>query len=324
MKLAQILVAVGFFLMIGCSTSKYAKRDVANVPSIPTECALPVVNLIQRVQSTVAGDATVTSAQLSCKNGNPWVLTQHPDGRSMAFSLPSSNQPGEAGHMVMATDGTATHTELMTFPAAPNVANQNRLRLVFSNFSADFFFDRANLTRMRAACRLLNRPVTVGTTPSANTFCPMNAFARSPITRFSHNGTARTPQVAYSCLGGEPRYKISMTTGSVTEEIDLGASDGTSPSAISFTRFEGQRSGVPLRTAGVSGNHSKNVLAENRLAIQARDQNFLVEFDPEMLFKHQQWCAIASQTVETVAAAAPAQPTAPAVEDPVTDPVILQ
>ncbi len=322
MKLAQFLIAGSFLLLVGCSSSPSGKRDIANVPSIPAECSLPAANIIQRAESTVATDATLLSAQLTCHQGVVALNTIHPNGRAIVFTLPSAGQTGNAIFVSKNEQGTVTNTNAITFPAANNVANQNRLRLAFNDFSIDYRFDLANLTSLRETCSRLNKPVTVSGTPAAGETCQMNHLTSSPITRFSHNGTTLNPRVTYSCAGLEPRYKLSLTSGAVTEEVELGAVDGNTPSEVVFRRTDRNRTGSDAVSA-VKGTHQKNVFAENRLAIQARGQNFLVEFNPEMLARHQQWCAIGGQVVETVPAPAAPQ-TAPAVETPVADPVILQ
>lgn len=322
MKLTQFLVAGSFLVSVGCISSPTGKRDIANVPSVPAECSLPVANIIQKTESTVASDATLLSAQLTCHQGVVALNTIHPNGRSIVFTLPPAGQTGNAIFVSKNEQGTVTNTNVITFPASANVSNQNRLRLAFNNFSIDYNFDLNNLTRLRETCSRLNKPLTVGGTPAANEMCQMNHLASSPITRFSHNGTTLNPRVTYSCAGLEPRYKLSLTSGAVTEEIELGAVDGNTPSEVVFRRTDRNRTGSDAVSA-VKGTHQKNVFAENRLAIQARGQNFLVEFNPEMLARHQQWCAINGQIVETVPAPAAPQ-TAPAVENPVIDPVILQ
>jgi hypothetical protein len=114
-----------------------------------------------------------------------------------------------------------------------------------------------------------------------------------------------------------------MTAGAVTEEIELGAVDGNFPSDVVFRRTDRNQTGSDAVTS-VTGTHQRNVFSENRLAIQARGQNFLVEFNPEMLVRHRQWCAVGSQVVETVPAPEAPPQTAPAVEAPIADPVILQ
>ena len=324
MKLAQLLMAGSFLLLAGCSSAPSGKRDIANVPTVPTECSLPAANIIQRVDSTVAADATLLSAQLTCHQGVVALNTIHPNGRSVVFTLPPAGQTGNAIFVAKNEQGTVTDTNVITFPAVNNVANQNRLRLAFNNFSIDYRFDLANLTSLRETCSRLNKPLTVGGTPTAGETCQMNHLASSPITRLSHIGTGTTlnPRLTYSCKGLEPRYKLSLTSGAVTEELELGAVDGNTPSEVVFRRIDRNRTGSDAVSA-VKGTHQKNVFAENRLAIQARGQNFLVEFNPEMLARHQQWCAIGGQVVETVPATAAPQ-TAPAVENPVADPVILQ
>ena len=321
MNLAQFFVVGSFLLLVGCMTSQ-GKRDIANVPSVPTECSLPAAGIIQRATSTTGTDSTLLSAQVTCHQGVVAVNTIHPNGRSLVFTLPPSGQAGNAVYLVTNEQNVVTNRHIITFPASPNVSNQDRLRLGFNNFSIDYNFDLTTLSRLREACRQLNKPLAVGATPAAGEMCQMNHLASSPITRFSHNGTALNPQVTYSCAGLEPRYKLSLTSGAITEELELGAINGTTTSEIVFSRTDRSRTGSDA-VSSVRGTHQKNVFAENRLAIQARGQNFLVEFSPEMLAKHQQWCAITGQIVETVAPPAPAQ-TAPAVENPVSDPVILQ
>ncbi len=326
MKLAQLLVAGSFLFLIGCSSMTSGKRDIANVPSVPSECSLPAANIIQRTESTVATDATLLSAQLTCHQGVVALNTIHPNGRAIVFTLPPAGQTGNAIFVSKNEQGTVTNTNVITFPAANNVANQNRLRLAFNNFSVDYKFELANLTSLRETCSRLNKPLTVGGTPASGETCQMNHLTSSPITRFSHNETTLNPRVTYSCKGLEPRYKLSLTSGAVTEELELGAVDGNTPSEVVFRRIDRNRDRDRTgndAVSAVNGNHQKNVFAENRLAIQARGQNFLVEFNPEMLARHQQWCAIGGQVVETVPAPAAPQ-TAPAVENPVADPVILQ
>jgi hypothetical protein len=322
MKLAQFLATGSFSLLIGCSSAPYGKRDIANVPSVPAECSLPAANIIQRTVSTVGTDATLLSAQVTCHQGVVALNTIHPNGRSVVFTLPPAGQTGNAIFVSKNEQGTVTNTNVITFPASPNVATQNRLRLAFNTFSIDYHFDLANLTKLRETCTGLNKPLTVGGTPAAGDLCQMNHLASSPITRFSHNGTPLAPRVTYSCAGFEPRYKLSLTSGAVTEEIELGAVDGTTSSEVVFRRTDRNRTGRDA-VSSVKGTHQKNVFAENRLDIRARDQNFLVEFNPEMLARHQQWCAVGGQILETVPAPTAPQ-TAPAVENPVTDPVILQ
>lgn len=322
MKLAQLLMAGSFLLLAGCSSAPSGKRDIANVPTVPTECSLPAANIIQRAESTVATDATLLSAQLTCHQGVVALNTIHPNGRAIVFTLPPAGQTGNAIFVSKNEQGTVTNTNVITFPAVNNVADLNILRLAFNNFSIDYRFDLANLTSLRETCSRLNKPLMVGGAPAANELCQMNHLASSPITRFSHNGTTLNPRVTYSCAGLEPRYKMSLTSGAVTEEIELGAVDGNAASEVVFRRTDRNRTGSDAVSA-VKGTHQKNVFAENRLAIQARGQNFLVEFNPEMLARHQQWCAIGGQVVETVPATAAPQ-TSPAVENPVADPVILQ
>lgn len=322
MNLARVFAVSGLFCALGCSTSYYGARNIANVPTVPTDCAVPAASIIQKVESTVPSDATLLSAQVTCQNGILAVNTIHPNGRALVFTLPPSGQPGNAMYVIKNDQGVVTGTQTITFPASNNANNQSRLRLGFSNFSVDFRFDLVNLQKLRESCNLLNKPLVVGGAPAANEMCTMNHLASSPIARFTHNGNPLNPRVTFSCRGLEPRYVLSMTTGAVTEEIELGASDGVLRSEVAFRRTDRSRTGRGSQSA-VTGTHQKNVFAENRLAIQARGQNFLVEFNPEMLLKHQQWCAIGSQIVETVPPAAPPQ-TAPAVEAPAEDAVILQ
>jgi hypothetical protein len=322
MKLAQFLAIGSLLLFIGCSSAPAGKRDIATIPSVPAECSLPAANIIQRTVSTVGTDATLLGAQVTCHQGVVALNTIHPNGRAMVFTLPPAGQAGNAMFISKNEQGTVTDTNVITFPASTNVANQNRLRLAFKTFSVDYHFDLANLTKLRETCTRLNKPLNVGGTPVVGDLCQMNHLASSPITRFSHNGTTLNPRVTYSCMGLEPRYKLSLTSGAVTEEVELGAVDGNTPSEVVFRRTDRNRTGRDA-VSSVKGTHQKNVFAENRLAIQARGQNFLVEFNPEMLARHQQWCAVNGQIIETVPAPAAPQ-TAPAVENPVTDPVILQ
>lgn len=322
MKTFQALIAFIIFaqLTASCSTSHFGKtRKIASI-EIPPACQMNLPNPVTKIIHTstnngksVQTELSNTAVTISCRNGKPVYGLEFASTKYGNSTFATELLPSGGYHSGLYSNERGLYAQPNTSKVGSGLVSSYNIQGEINTIRIQL--DPAAEKRHKEFCEKTARAIEISepTTHKDAYSCQARLLPRSPIANINLLGLGEQTKTSFVCFDGKPRYKVAIEVpnSSEVEFFDFGISDGIAASTIYYRRYDKTYSGVESLVQEKKGEHKINIFESGTIGLRLKNNKLLrVNFDKEMMSKHQEWCTIGQQTLSyatppTTDAAAP-------------------